>query len=153
MSHSFQRQLRVGQIGEVLFYQAHQGTLRQEGGREHDFTCLLSGEKYELKSDLYNMEATPYFFIERYSNAEKKSPGGPWQALTHGADWFCYMFVTNLRVFKFNTRALVERLEGLLAEHAPVNIPNKTWTTVGYKIPREALADLAEELTLAVTIS
>jgi hypothetical protein len=153
MSFSFKGQLRTGQIGEVLFHLAHAGTLTRTDGRKADFLCALTGDGTELKTDSYDMEKTPFFFMERFSDAEKRSPGGPWQAASHGAKYFAYFFVTNLTFFRFETEKLVAKLDELLPSLTPVPISNKSWTTVGYKVPRAALEGLYERVALNVTIS
>jgi hypothetical protein len=152
MTFKFKKQLRQGEIGEAIFYMAHQGTLSKEDGRARDFSCALTGAGVELKTDFYNMDATPFFFMERFSNREKQSPGGPYQAQANGTKWFVYFFISHLTYFRFETEKLVERLEQVMPTCEAMEIKNDGYVTVGYKVPREALSDLYQQMTLTVSV-
>lgn len=152
MAFNFKTQLRTGDIGEALFYQAHGGTLAKEDGRKNDFKCLVTDGFVELKTDSYSMAKTLNFFFERYSDKEKGTPGGPWQALANGNEWFCYFYVSDLTYFKFKTSELVAALEEVIPLIEPKDIPNKTWTTQGYAVPRAVMAPLYKEYRIAATI-
>lgn len=150
---SFKTSLRAGALGEVIFYQGHCGDLKRIDGLKGDFEFLhgdLAGQKLELKTDYYDMNKTPNLFIERYSDRVKQTPGGPWQALSHGCEWFSYFFVTNFTCFLFNTQALVDRLEHLLPTLQPVEVKNTSWVTEGYRVPRHLLKDIYTESRLEV---
>jgi hypothetical protein len=113
-SFCFQEQLKVGDRGEELFMQHYPKGIIIHPGRDGDFIEKSSGKKIELKTDTYNMDKTPNFFIERYSCIQKESPGSVWQAQSHGCDIFCYMFVRHNIWFQFNNiPKLIERLEDL----------------------------------------
>lgn len=148
---SFKTSLRHGAIGEMLFHKAHPG-LSKSPTLKTDF-INEAGEGVELKADLYPMEKTGNFFFERYSDAEKQSPGGPWQSLQNGTKHFIYFFVSNLTYFQFETEKLVAALEPLIATIPPTSVPNATYTTLGYRVPREQLADIYKEIRLDVAIS
>jgi hypothetical protein len=96
LSFAFKAQLRAGQIGETLFEHAHRDNLVKLDGFEGDFLNKATGQKLELKTDFYSMDATPNFFIERFSNVQTGTPGGPWQAKKHGADLFVYFYIPSL---------------------------------------------------------
>jgi len=147
--HNFHSSLAKGKAGEALFLENFP-TLKNLNGRESDFIAP-DGTLWELKTDSYNMDKTANFFFERYGNLSKLSPGGPWQALKHGSTQFAYMFTQNSKVFIFKTENLVFHLERILPDFEAINIPNKGYITVGYKIPRELLAHIYEEVTLEHT--
>ena len=148
--YSFNLQKRAGKIGETLFFEAHKDDLIREDGRKKDFSVISTGQGIELKTDSYHINETKNFFFERYSNAEKGTPGGPWQALENGTEWFCYMFIPALTCYKFSTKELVEKLETLIVNLAPTEIKNEKHTTLGYRVPRDWVGQLSSPYKLAV---
>lgn len=147
---SFTTSLRFGDAGEAIWYQAHPG-LERIDGLKGDFVDP-EGRKWELKTDLWSMEKTPNFFFERYSDAARKSPGGPYQALQHGCVYFCYFYIANMTYFKFHCAELVEALDLILPGLTPTEVQNKGYTTVGYRVPRDYVAHLAEPIKLKVSL-
>ena len=150
MSFNFKTQLKAGQLGEVLYANAHPHYTRTDG-----MTCDFyteAGASLELKTDFYTMDATPNFFMERWSMKEQKKPGGPWQSSSKGVDYFAYFYVPSLTIFTFSVQKLLERLEKLESTFSEFPIRNSSYTTVGYRVPREAVADLAEITKLKVLI-
>jgi hypothetical protein len=151
MSYAFKSQLKLGNLGETIFYEVNCDHLMKTDGREGDFVCKETGEKTELKTDMWSMFSTPNFFFERYSDKDKMSPGGPWQALTHGCKYFIYFYVTNMTYFRFDAKDLVQVLDDIITQMKPTEIKNATYTTVGYRVPRELVTHLAEVVKLKVT--
>lgn len=144
----FQKQLAVGDRGEELFLEHYPKKITIHPGRDGDFIETNSGKKIELKTDTYNIDKTPNFFIERFSCIDKQSPGSVWQALDHGCSIFCYMFVRHNIWFQFNDLPkLIERLESLTEKMGMIYIKNRGWVTGGYKLPRTSLEDLYDEYT------
>lgn len=142
--HSFAKSLAKGKLGEDLLNEVWP-TLRRLDGRKADFVDTISGLRIELKSDSYNMEKTPNFFIEIWSDIDRHKVGGPWQALEHGSDLWIYMFQANRTMFIFEVATLVATLEKLVDEYPRIEIPNKSWTTIGVKVPRERLSHIYEK--------
>jgi hypothetical protein len=139
----FKEQLEVGTRGEELFLEHYPKKLTIHPGFDGDFIIDKTGEKIELKTDTYNMDKTENFFIERYSDLYKESPGSAWQAYQHGCTKFCYYFVRHNLWYEFNDLPkLIERLEDLTANMGYVRVKNKAWITAGYKIKRVLLEDL-----------
>lgn len=147
--HVFKKSLGVGALGETLFAAAVKDDYQRLDGRHGDF-IHTDGHKLELKTDTYSMEATPNMFMERFSNLETKTPGGPFQANIHGCIKYAYMYIQDLTVFIFDTDTLIKRLEKLIPNQKPKNIPNHTWITQGYAINRNDLIDIAEKKVLRV---
>jgi hypothetical protein len=116
-------------------------------GRKHDLIDEATGETYELKTDSYDMSKTPNFFIEYYSDLERAKRGGPWQALANNTKYFVYMYPTNNTFFIFETEKLVAMLEHIVQDMMMIRIPNRTWTTCGFKVPRECLVEYAKIYT------
>lgn len=142
--HHFGSSLAKGKRGEDLLSELWP-ELQRLDGRKGDFTW--NGIKVELKTDSYDMAKTKNFFLEVWSDVDKGKPGGPWQALQHGAELFCYFYSNNLTMYIFDTQALVYYLDGLPKDYyQSVKVPNRTWTTVGYKVPREDLKHLYLEV-------
>ena len=141
--HYFGKSLKAGKVGENVL-RVYFTDVVQLDGRESDFVLKDSVHRIELKTDYYDEYRTPNFFMERYSNIESQSPGGPWQALEKGSDYFCYLFIRNLSLYVFDTAALVTRLNYLVDESAVrcATIPNIKWDTFGYLVKRSLLEPL-----------
>jgi hypothetical protein len=148
---SFKGSLRMGDLGQRLFYEAFCDELEPIDGFTGDFKFRDSDVKLELKTDFYDMRKTPNFFIERFSSVEKESPGGPWQALEHGCKYYAYFYVNNLTLFIFDTEILTRELKKILKDFEPTHIKNKTWTTEGYRVPRARLNHIYEEVRLTLS--
>jgi hypothetical protein len=137
---NFQADLKRGQQGEQDFLKLFT-KLAGTDGRKGDI--VAPDGKIELKTDFYPMTQTPNFFIERYSSVEVLSPGGPYQAQKHGCKYFVYYYTTAGYGYVFETDDLVRQLEKLESSLKPVEVRNKKWTTIGYKVPRELLKPIA----------
>ncbi len=135
--HSFAKSLAIGKAGEALLLELWPELVPTDG-RRGDF-LLPSGDKMEVKSDNYDHTEFGNFFMERWSDFDRKKPGGPWQALEHGAPRFFYWFPKARIGYIFHTSELVELLEHLEHTFEPKLIQNTSWLTVGYKVPRGLL--------------
>lgn len=143
---SFKKQLQVGNKGESLFLEFYHSPINKLREYKADFIRLTDGKLVELKTDTYSMDKTPYFFIERWSDIEKKKPGSVWQSSKKGVGVFCYMFINDRTYFEFSDLpALLRELDKLTQDMYLIRIPNKGWTSGGYKVPREALKHLYKE--------
>ncbi len=150
MTFHFQRQLEIGKKGESLVDNYYKDQIERLSGRKADFKILGLDSLFELKSDSYPMDKTPNFFIEKFSDIEKKNPGGPYQALSHDCKYFCYFFVDAEKLFWFNTKKLVERCDALIKKHSLElkSVKNTRWVTGGYLINREWVRDLYKEINM-----
>jgi len=137
--HKFKDSLAVGKAGEALL-QKLWPELVPTDGRKGDF--MLNELKLEVKSDSYDANKTSNLFLERFSDFDKKKPGGPWQSLEHGAELFFYWFPGNKLGYLFKTSALVTFLEENEHLYKPVLIDNVHWVTIGYKVPVDSLKHL-----------
>lgn len=146
----FQEQLKAGSRGEELFLEYYPEKLDIWPGRDGDF-ITSDGVKIELKSDTYNMDKTANFFIERYSDFEKKSPGSIWQAEGHGCTRFVYYFVRHNTWFECrDLPGLMQFIETNYGHKGFILIKNKGWRTAGWAIPREALKAYFTEYTFKI---
>lgn len=167
----FDVQLAVGARGEAFLVEAHAGLwLRPApaGERRWDLEYdLLDGERnvvrrVEVKTDTYDPERTPNFFMERWvvrlgsgkaRGSAPRSHGGPWRAREDGVDEFVYLFI-NARpapvAFWFRD------LEGLcwaceqLAESKRAAwraVANQGVRAEGLVVPRAELVAFYEEVT------
>jgi len=142
----FGAQLSKGRQGEELLL-AHWPckVWRHEELKGPDFIDAQD-RVIELKTDSYSLDATPNFFIERWSSVEDKKPGGPWQAAAKGCNCFVYLYASDRRWFVFESLPhLLAELNALTPDLQPVSIRNRGWTTQGYKIPRAKLAHIYRE--------
>lgn len=136
MSFNFKKDLQRGLVGQQMFNKLFP-KLVQTSGRSGDFE--FNGDKFELKVDYYDLNKSPNFFIERYSKLDLFSPGGPWQADAHECKYFVYLYIGALEGYIFNTKDLIVQLEPIISNLKPVEVRNKSWITVGYKVPRGLL--------------
>lgn len=143
--HIFKDSLAKGSAGEALFHQ-NMPHLKRLDGRKSDFIDEATGETYELKTDSYDMDATPNFFIEVYSDLRRKKVGGPAQALDNGTTYWVYMFRKNRTMFIFKTVELVEALKDI--KLPIVRIQNMSWVTTGMKVERNLLSNIYKEVRL-----
>lgn len=138
----FTDDLKRGKIAELLLLELWPGLTQTDGFRGDFITA--GGEVVESKGDYYDMQKTENFFLEKWSDVDNKKPGGPWQALEHGATLFVYLYVKNRTFFVFKTHKLLETLEAMEPTLRPVRIQNQGWVTVGYLVPRKLLAPFFE---------
>lgn len=143
--NKFKKDLERGDVGEALFLAANPNLVKLPGFKS-DFVDIVTGEKYELKTDYHKMETTKNFFIEIWSDLERLKPGGPRQALIHGSKYLCYMFIADKIYFKMDVQYLVDYLAEFEDKYRKIEVQNDTWTTEGILIPREDLK--YEKITL-----
>lgn len=137
--YNFDQQLKYGDKGEKYFYNKMIGKVKYFPGRDYDFYFLNNQCKIELKTDYYDMNNTSNFFLERYSDFHKKTPGGPWQSFIKGVHYYMYLFFSNKIIYIFDNKKLVKELELIVGDCSLVNVYNNTHITSGYKINRELL--------------
>lgn len=146
---SFKEQLELGKKAESEFIKKYKGPkLHPHDGREYDFD-REDGAKVELKTDTYDMDKTPNFFIERWSVVEKQKPGSVWQSYEKGVDVFVYYFINNGVYFEFDDLAsLIFAVEAYVALAHPSEcvIKNKDYSGMGWRVPREVLQSLYKEV-------
>lgn len=149
---SFQKSKDMGELGAILYYEAHEGRLEKLDGFKCDFREIATGKGIELKADFWAMDRTPNYFFERYSNLERGTPGGPWRSIEDGADLFVYLYVKDLTFYQFETKKLVEALDKIVPTLTPTDVPNAKYTTQGYRVPRAMLDHLTEPKHIKVKL-
>ena len=136
----FEHDLKRGQKSEHDFYLKYASCIVRTDGRRGDYELLKTGEVLELKSDYYNPNETPNFFMERFSYEDKA--GGPWQALEYKVSYYIYWYPTTGVTYIFNVQQLVRRLNKLSKKLDLVNVRNQGYITQGYLVERSMLQDL-----------
>lgn len=139
---NFANDLKSGQAGE-LAVQKLWPELELLHGHGAD-AKLPDGTLVEIKCDSYDHSKTENFFMEYIGSIESGKLGGPWKAEVDKCKYFIYYFSSHKIAYIFETAALLEQLNVYILHNTPklVEIQNKRWVTVGYKIPRSALAPL-----------
>lgn len=136
----FKEMLAYGQEQERKFikiYKTHKLALSED--RRWDY-LTPRGLKVELKSDTYDYTKTDNFFMEKYSDMAKKSPGGPWRAAEDGVDIWIYWFPKNKVYYEFrNLDELIKVLNEMTEKMYVIGIKNQAWITGGFKVPRDML--------------
>lgn len=141
MAANFHEDLKRGKDAEKKFLEIHPWDLEFTDHRKWDFNGP-DGKNVELKADFWCPTKTENLFIERWSNWDKKKPGGIWQARDNGANVFCYWFVKG--GFWLECRdvdALVDHLETRIETIKPFRVLNRGWISVGYRVPRNSLKE------------
>lgn len=97
-----------------------------------------AGNTIELKTDYYSMQKTPNLAVERYSNIEKGTPGGPYRHSDKLTHWVYYYKKNGVFLF-YDALQLIEVIEEL--EPTLVTVKNSTYTTGIYLIPRREVEE------------
>ena len=130
----------MGEKGELAFLKKYPDIVRTSG-RKGDFIGFTK-KLIELKTDTRSIDATPNFFIERFSSLAREAPGGPWQSSEHGVYYFVYLFVKEGVIYWFELDKLLQHLEANEKEYQKRYIRNVAWTALGYLVPRSSLEHL-----------
>ena len=140
----FDKSKEVGDKGEKWFVKTYPKIFKPfTESRDSDLIHIPDGRRVEVKTDTYNMTDTPNFFIERFSDIGKHTPGSFWQVLGK-SELFIYLFWPNKKWFWCDNIELgikvIEAINGLVL----VSIPNKPkygkpYVTSGWPIRREYL--------------
>lgn len=131
---NFSADLLRGQKGESAFHSLYPHLTRLSG-RDADFIDETTGETYEIKSDYYD---SPNFFMERWSDVDKAKPGGPWQSAQKSITYYVYLFLKQGELYIFSVLDLIKQLEDIKNPNARL-IQNRSWTTMGYIVPKKEL--------------
>lgn len=142
----FQTQLSLGSEGEEAFLDRYPSPLSISLDKRWDFNRLSDGARVELKSDTYCPNKYPNFVMERFSDIERSTPGGPWRAKKDKIGLFIYYFAKTGLYYEFtNLAALVAELDSLIPSCREYKIKNKSWVTQAYAVPRNLLSHLCTE--------
>jgi len=136
-THNFQKSLKRGKKGEALFFDLFADKLEMADGYVYDMKVKRTGKTIELKTDSYDAAKTSNFFMERYSYNDE--PGGPWQSLKKGVDYYVYFFPNCNLIYCFKTKELVKELEKICKGQYLINVRNTSHITRGYVVDRSLL--------------
>lgn len=143
--HSFQQSLKKGKRGEAQFLELFADLVEpSSGGFMEDFKIKANGKKIELKMDNWCPTKTENFAMERFSYDDK--PGGPYQSLDKGIDYFIYFFPKAMQFHVWETKTLVARLAKVTKDLQTIPIFNVSHVTKIHKVPRHLLADIELDL-------
>lgn len=140
---NFKEQLAWSNKQESLFLDIYKKLkkikLMKAEDRRWDFETS-KGIKIELKTDTYDADKTQNFFMERYSDLYKKTPGGLWRSVQDDVDVWLYWFPKNKVFYEFqDLPKCIKVLDKIVEEQYIVRVLNQGWTTGGYKVPRDLL--------------
>lgn len=168
-TYDFTKDLYKGQMGEAWFLEMFRQFLIRTDGKSGDFIVRADGEKLELKSEFYvtaspggralefrtamsipnppsGWPQTPNLAVERFSSVKARTPGGPWQAKSHGAEYYAHFYVGDGRVFAFRTDDMLGFMRASLKEnprrYKTFRCNNSGYITAGYLVPRAAVKHL-----------
>lgn len=173
MMHNFHKDLPKGHDGERVFHEMHSECLTRTDGKKGDFIYNPDGKLLELKSEISYSTTDPSapealefrktmsipppnspngwrqtgnLFVERYSSIEAGTPGGPWQAQTHGAEYYVHLFLGDGKFFVYRTDDMVDFMEKNMGKYRQVDVRNPGYTTVGFPVPIAHVAHLELDL-------
>lgn len=162
MTFSFNKQKAIGKKIEEFLANYAKEELEWLKGRECDFKTKFPIPKLKrpVSIEVKNDESTtakkyfdegklPNFFIERYSNEEKQTDGGPHQALAKGAEVFIYVYGSKQIAYIFNTKELVKLMDKLPNKKSH-SVRNPGYNTLGYIVPHEQLVGIAKYIDLNI---
>ncbi len=172
-TYDIAKDLDKGQMAETWFLEMFRRFLIRTDGKRGDFIVRADGEKLELKSEFYvtaspagramdfrtamsipnppdGWARTPYLAVERFSSVVAESPGGPWQAQSHGAKYYVHFFVGDGKVFAYRTDDMLNFMKSSLKEnprkYRKFRCNNTGYTTTGFLVPRVYVKDLEIDL-------
>ncbi len=142
----FQKQLQIGSRGEDIFYELYHEFYDMNNDKNcklpdfvHKTTGALVEVKYDDSKSAYLDEKGQQrnFFIEKYSNDEIGTLGGPFRAFSEGCDYYVYIFNKPRRIFIMDVRRLLEISNRLIesGKYRKISIRNRTYNTSGYALP------------------
>lgn len=157
MSKSYmEQQISVGKEGERIFLESYPWFQYNnvKNCRAPDFIHRETGALVELKYDVSKKAKKDKpgkdgkqinFFVERYSDRDRKTLGGPFRAAEEGVDYYVYMFKEPKRTFFYNAVKFRDITEKLIRngryEERGIPIPNQGWTTTGFPLPISEFED------------
>lgn len=148
--YDFDEKLEFGQKWEAYISEVLSDFLIWESGkggnyRGPDFRFKGSRCFLELKA-CERGDSTGNLFIERWSKHDEGAPGGPWQAMKKGAQFYLYFLTKSKRAFLFKTKDLVDRFENTTFKLKWVK--NKSWHTTGYAVSISYFDSMCTKLLL-----
>mgnify|MGYP001619550197 CR=1 FL=1 len=152
---NFNKDLKRGQIGESIFENLFSNFVAKSKVYAHDFVFTesakeLCGKTIEIKTDSYDPNKTGNFFMERFSDSEKETDGGPWRAKGDRVFWYVYVFLANKTMYVFEIDRLIARLDELCKWLRLSTVKGEGYNpflTKGYKIPIKDIEDLAAKVS------
>jgi len=144
---TFEEQLKIGDTGEADFLKVYRGWDPKKIEKKHGADFETSMGSVELKTDVYDMNNTPNFFMERFTISKRKQMSGcPWRSKEHSVKYFVYYFLNNKTFFWFESDPLCVLLDShidkdnsyLMSIHN-IDEFGERYEAQGYKINRNVL--------------
>lgn len=165
--HSFQEDLPKGHGGEKMLHGMYDDLLIRTDGKRGDFIWRPDKKILELKCEISYSATIPSLqtardfrdamsikapkdgwrrtdnlFVEKYSSEADGSPGGPWQAQTHSAEYYVHFFFGDGSIFAYRTDEMVDFMNENEGRYRLRPVRNEGYTTMGYPVPRADVAKL-----------
>lgn len=138
----FQSQLKKGEKGEQYFIKCYSELHpRKSSAREVDI-FINDNQKVELKTDSYDPDETPNFFIELIGSTKTGKLGGPHLSVENNVDFFVYHYSVDSSFYWFKPSDLVKYIDDFGHEFQKREIMNRGWSSLGLLIPRERVKHL-----------
>jgi len=141
---NFNRQLTQSEpsVERVVRWFQSQPTIFHAEDVQHVTAMYYQGDLYfipmsalqyvELKCESRSSDETPNMAIERYSNDQRRTIGGPWATR---ANWYAHIYRDGLLVM-MNRMALLKWLTPRLADFSTFSAKNERYVTSGVLVPR-----------------
>jgi hypothetical protein len=138
---NWKKDLQRGKDGETAILALYPA-LKLSGTLAYDFVDSL-GQRFEIKTDYTTY---PNIFLELVSNDAKDTPGGAVQSLFKGVDYYIYRFDKTNEIFCFKASNLVWFIMRHGHKYKLKIVPNKSYNTLGYAVPKADLEHLRVNL-------
>lgn len=153
MAFNMKQELGHGKRGELNIVEAYSDILvHSPDVSEYDIISIPNNKTIEVKTEYrYNLQNTPNFFMERYSDDVNYKLGGPWRALEDKVDLYVQYFIQDSILFIFSDlKSLVQGLDSQILGRRFVIIPQDhgRYNTLGIPIARSSLSSFYEQIKL-----
>lgn len=160
MVFNFNTQKEIGQKFEKYLSEYAKDELELTDGRSSDFKTKIPIFNKSLTVEVKNDESKtakkyfeegrePNFFMERYSNHAKQSPGGCYQSKEKKIDIFLYYYGFKNLGYVFNTIELVNSLEELPNKKGHI-VRNNGYDTYGFIVPHDDIKHIAKKIDFSI---
>ena len=138
--NAFEKDLSFGNSAEEYLFNTDPEKFERLDGRKGDLRLTKSKKIIEVKTERRSDEQTPNIFVEKISNKNKGTKGGPWAASDNGCEYISYIFWPTKKIFTYKIKPLLNFLE--TKKYKPFEVTVSGSKAVGFIVPRADIAHL-----------
>lgn len=140
-TNNFNKDLAFGNESEAYLVSTYPDKFELLDGRNADLKLKESGKLFELKTERRSDLQTANIFVERISNKNKMTVGGPWKAKEDGCEYIAYLFWPTKNIFVYPVKKLIRFLETDY-RYVPYEVNVANSKAVGFIVPRAHIEHL-----------